>query len=182
MLAPVSKLRHPAKLLYWALASHINVKDGTLVVNPTMAQLADMLGYSRRDKLLPYFDELAEFGAIDIETEFVPGRGNVKRNSYVVHQDPPEGYAGALSVPDFHRARKARKRAEAAAKESAARAAAGTPATGGRPEPEARETPDDGTHEAETPTLEAAANEETPGGEPYPISGTGAVPEMGYGC
>ena len=74
MLAPVSVVRHAAKVLYWSLSAHLTVKqdDDTpadLHVNPTLEMLAAMLGYSSGRKLLPYLDDLVALGAIDVDTD-----------------------------------------------------------------------------------------------------------------
>lgn len=125
MLAPTSIVRHAAKVLYWALSAHLNVKqseDGTgpdPQVNPTLEMLAQMLGYSRKDKLLPYIDDLVVLGAIEVSSDLVPGEGNRRRNTYTIHQSPPEEYEHHESLGEFYRAFRKAKAAERAEKRAA---------------------------------------------------------------
>lgn len=128
MLAPSSIVRPPAKVLYWALSSHLTVKQAddevALTVSPTLAMLAEMLGYSRPDKLLPYLGDLVALGAIEIDTEFVIGEGARRRNTYTIHQSPPEDYEHHETLGEFYRAFRARRDAERAARRAARIAAA----------------------------------------------------------
>lgn len=125
MLAPTSIVRHPAKVLYWALSAHLTVRqdgEGTpaeLRVNPTLEMLAELLGYSRKDKLLPYLDDLVALGAIEVDTELVVGEGNRRRNTYTIHQSPPEEYEHYESLGEFYRAYRKTKAAERAARKAA---------------------------------------------------------------
>lgn len=124
MLAPTGVVRHAAKVLYWALSAHLTVKqdDDTpadLHVNPTLEMLAAMLGYSSGRKLLPYLDDLVALGAIDVDTELVIGQGNRKRNTYTIHQSPPDEYEHYESLGEFYRAYRKAKAAERAARKAA---------------------------------------------------------------
>lgn len=136
MLAPTDVVRHAAKVLYWALSAHLTVKqdDDTepeLRVNPTLEMLAAMLGFSRKDKLLPYIDDLEALGAIEVDSELVPGEGNRRRNTYTIHQSPPPEYDHYESLGEFYRAFRKAKAVERAARK-AARAAGTEPVPGSR--------------------------------------------------
>lgn len=146
----LASIRHPAKVLYWALSAHINSSRDDSVVWPTQDALAEMLGFSRRDKIKPFLDELVAIDAISIKkTGRYVGGLRRERSVYVVNQSPPIEYAGLESLRDFYTARKAR--IEAA-----------------QTEPDEDETPGQ-PQVPETGYLEE-------GSEPDPAQ----VPEMGY--
>jgi hypothetical protein len=91
-----------ALALYWMLAMHLNRTRGDRYVWPTTAVLAHMMGYSRGDKIKRFVDELVAIGAIRVIT--VPDlRGPQKRNVYRLRRNPPEGYAGPVSLGAFYR-------------------------------------------------------------------------------
>lgn len=124
MLAPTGVVRHAAKVLYWALSAHLTVRQdddapAELQVNPTLEMLAVMLGYSRRDKLLPYLDDLVALGAIEVDSELVVGEGNRRRNTYTIHQSPPDEYEHHESLGEFYRTYRRIKAAERAVKKAA---------------------------------------------------------------
>lgn len=100
-----------AKELHTLLSAHINQKRaGKRVVWPSTRSLAKMLKLSRRDKVGPFVGELVKLKAIDKAR-----RGMPARNVYVVHQMPPEGYDGPLSVADWYERNREVLAAEAAA-------------------------------------------------------------------
>ena len=116
----LANIRHASKVLYWALSAHINSgrrREGDTDVWPTQEALAQMLGYSRADKVRPLLEELVAIDAIEIQKVPVPKGGNRERSIYTVHQTPPPGFVGLESLAEFHAAR---------------RAAAGSPQTGSR--------------------------------------------------
>lgn len=91
-----------AMALYWMLAMHLNRTRGDRYVWPTTAVLAHMMGYSRGDKIKRFVDELVAIGAIRVIT--VPDlRGPQKRNVYRLRRNPPEGYAGPVSLGAFYK-------------------------------------------------------------------------------
>ncbi|RIH58741.1 hypothetical protein D3C59_32880 [Streptomyces sp. SHP22-7] len=91
-----------ALALYWMLAMHLNRTRGDRYVWPTTAVLAHMMGYSRGDKIKRFVDELVAIGAIRVIT--VPDlRGPQKRNVYRLRRNPPEGYAGPVSLGAFYK-------------------------------------------------------------------------------
>ncbi len=121
-LAPI---RHQSVRLYTFLAAHINndrrKKDDDREVWPTMNDLAEMMGFTRRDKVKPFIDELKAIGAIDVEQIPVAGGGKRTRSKYVVHETPPPGYEGHETLGDFYAAKRARRKA---ARQAAVAAAA----------------------------------------------------------
>lgn len=91
-----------AMALYWMLAMHLNRTRGDRYVWPTTAVLAHMMGYSRGDKIKRFVDELVAIGAIRVIA--VPDlRGPQKRNVYRLRRNPPEGYAGPVSLGAFYK-------------------------------------------------------------------------------
>lgn len=90
-----------ALALYWMLAMHLNRTRGDRYVWPTTDILAHMLGYSRGDKIKRFVDELVAIGAIRVIS--VPDlKGPQKRNVYRLRRNPPEGYAGPVSLKQFY--------------------------------------------------------------------------------
>jgi hypothetical protein len=106
----LSEASPTAKELHTILSAHINQKRaGKRVVWPSTRSLAKMLGLPRRDKVSPFIAELVKLQAIDKAR-----RGMPARNVYVVHQMPPEGYDGPLSVADWYERNRDALAAEAA--------------------------------------------------------------------
>ncbi|MEV5915739.1 hypothetical protein AB0M00_43515 [Streptomyces chartreusis] len=90
-----------AMALYWMLAMHLNRTRGDRYVWPTTDILAHMLGYSRGDKIKRFVDELVAIGAIRVIS--VPDlKGPQKRNVYRLRRNPPDGYAGLVSLGQFY--------------------------------------------------------------------------------
>ncbi|WP_329064916.1 hypothetical protein [Amycolatopsis sp. NBC_01480] len=93
----------------------MNQKRGDNLVWPGMSALAEILGYSSRQKLTRYVKELRQVGAIDWVDERDGSR------VYLVHKTPPEGHHGFVSLTDFHKDRRERMKAEQAARLAQAR-------------------------------------------------------------
>jgi hypothetical protein len=93
----LSGVSAPAKALYLIYQMHLNrLRDDNLAW-PGLTALAEMLGLSRADKITPLNRELEALGAIDIMRKGMP-----RRNVYVVHSTPPEGYRGPLTLKDWY--------------------------------------------------------------------------------
>lgn len=93
-----------AKALYWHLAMHVNQLRGDRDVWPSKATLADMMGYKKPSALDRYMDELAAIGAIEVTAQ---RSGKFRsRNRYTVHQTPPDGWAGVVSLADYYSSRR----------------------------------------------------------------------------
>lgn len=86
----------PARSLaaYVFLKAHVNSESGTAY--PGTARLATYLGLARSDKVAAVIRPLVAVGAVTVERRGVPAR-----NVYVVHDVPPDGYDGPLSVSDW---------------------------------------------------------------------------------
>jgi hypothetical protein len=100
----VSSVSPSAKALYVTLQAHANQERGNGRVWPSVDTIAKLLGFSRRQSIVQYVRELQDLGAIDVETE---ATRTGKRNTYTVHELPPEGYAGLLSLQGFYAAQRA---------------------------------------------------------------------------
>lgn len=85
-----------ARHLYTIMVAMINRTRGDTDVWPSLDLLAAWLGFSRGDKVTPYMDELIAIGAIDKRTRRIHGMKT--RNVYRVRRNPPENWAGALSL------------------------------------------------------------------------------------
>ncbi|GGM14131.1 hypothetical protein [Micromonospora yangpuensis] len=150
--------------LYVVLRMHVNRERGDHMVKTSMLTLAVLMGMSRGDKIKPYLDELVAIGAVDVD------RGGLhRRNTYVVHQLPPLGYPGKITLKSWyneHRALIALKRADEKAKRDARRAAAKAKGQVSAVTPETGE-------QAETAVTPGTGEQVTPeSGEPVtPVSG-----------
>lgn len=85
-----------AAKLYRLMRMRLNRKRRDSKVWPGGATLAVMLGLERSDSVSRYTKELQELGAIDIRGERMP-----RRNVYIVHDIPPPGYEGPLSLEEW---------------------------------------------------------------------------------
>lgn len=112
VLTPISDR---ATRLYWILRAHVNVRrtlsDGRKDerVWPTQDRLTKLLHVSKRQTVAAALDELV---AIDAVTVIRERNGMRKRNVYVVHLDPPEGFDGPRSANDVVTREPAEKPAE----------------------------------------------------------------------
>jgi hypothetical protein len=61
--------------------------------------MAKMLGIKKRQEVAKVIQTLVSLGAVDIE---VVNHTRGRRNVYVVHEAPPEGYAGPASRKDYY--------------------------------------------------------------------------------
>lgn len=104
LLAPI---RAAAKALYWALSAHVNSGRNDTQVWPTLDMLAEIMGLSRGDKVKTYVDELVAIDAVNVAKTRYAG-GLRERSVYTVHQSPPPGYGGLVSLKAFYLARRAR--------------------------------------------------------------------------
>lgn len=96
LLADVSP---QAKALYVLLVAHTNSLRGDGLAWPGMEAMAAILGYRKRQTVGKYVRELEELGAIDVHMTISK---NGRRNTYVVHETPPEGYTGHASLSAFY--------------------------------------------------------------------------------
>lgn len=88
-----------AVALYGLLRMHVNRERADDLVWTTTLTLAVMLlgPTSRGDKISPLLKELVEIGAIDIMRGGIP-----RRNIYVVHELPPAGYTGPMTLQSWY--------------------------------------------------------------------------------
>ncbi|MEZ0073647.1 hypothetical protein [Planotetraspora sp. GP83] len=98
LLAPIP---NAAKTLYFILRAHVNRERGGNRVWPKQVILALLLDLKRGDQVKPYTEALREIGAVDVEYRRYH-KGMRKRIIYTVHEAPPEGYAGALSLAELY--------------------------------------------------------------------------------
>lgn len=100
----LAELSPQAKVLWWALASHVyrRKRDGA-VVWPSRQSLAAMLQMKRPQSIDPYLTELDEYGAIKVEPVRL-GKMRV-RHRYVVRFKPPAGCSTPLTVEEFYERR-----------------------------------------------------------------------------
>lgn len=80
--------------LYCLLKAHADADTGIAKVRHY--DLADMLGYSRGDKVNPYLRELSVVGAIAVVR--APSKAPAE---YLVRETPPEGYAGPRTIAEW---------------------------------------------------------------------------------
>lgn len=83
-----------AKVLYWALKAHVNNSREDDLVWPSQQRLAAILVMSQ-PSVNRFLKELIKLGAIERQRPARPG-GHC---TYLVHETPPDGYAGLLTLP-----------------------------------------------------------------------------------
>lgn len=89
-----------AQALYWQLSLHLNTARDDRVVFPSRATLAARLGFTQARTVDRYITELIKVGAVTKYHRTSEG-GWRASNTYVLHQLPPAGYRGPLSLADL---------------------------------------------------------------------------------
>jgi hypothetical protein len=88
--------------LYVKLRMYLNEDRGDGIVWPGMERLAEMMGFEKIESVGRWLKPLVEVGAIEVIKVGMPAR-----NEYVLHDLPPEGYAGPMTLRDWTRLHKA---------------------------------------------------------------------------
>jgi hypothetical protein len=148
-------IKPQAQALYVHLVMHLNRERGDSQVWPSQEALASRLGLSRVQSLTPYFKQLEELGALDMQITRYQG-GMRQRYVYTVHLVPPDGYTGPLDQDQWYKAFKAAKSVR-----NSAQATAKTPADTSAP---TADTPphDDPATAPTTDTTETPTTGKTP--------------------
>lgn len=110
-----------ARALYDVLAAHLNYERGDSHVWPTRETLAELMGVKQARSVDKYLKELETAGAIDV-IHRKTSKGMRDRNVYVIHHDPPDGYTGPRSMPEYYRAQKGVSAGQPVVRSSAQRA------------------------------------------------------------
>lgn len=98
---PIAPVSHLAVRIYTVLRCHVNRERGDDRAFPHQEDLAAMVGVSRRQTIKAAVDELVDLGAV--ETEMVRyARGLRARVFYTVHEAPPTGYSGPVSLKQWY--------------------------------------------------------------------------------
>lgn len=82
--------------LYQMLRLRLNRRRRDRKVWPGLATLAVMMKLKTSESVSTYVKELKKLGAIDVDQGRMP-----RRNIYVIHFEPPDGYAGPLCLEDW---------------------------------------------------------------------------------
>jgi hypothetical protein len=106
----ISGISSKAAALYWVIKMHVYVRSGDFTVKITTDELAAFIELSRGDKMARYMRELEDIGAISSRLVGVPAT-----KVYTVHEEPPDGYTGPLTLKEWYEMRKAVKAIRAAA-------------------------------------------------------------------
>lgn len=85
-----------ARCLYNILRMFVYDKSGTMTCGPRQEELAMMMGLSEASKVGRYLRELEAMEAVNTVRW-----GNPARNKYIVHETPPDGYTGPVSVAQW---------------------------------------------------------------------------------
>ncbi len=88
--------------LYRLLKMHVNISREDDSCWPTLSSLASLLNLSREDKVNPYLKKLIDAKLVDKHREGMPAR-----NVYVIHDLPPDGWTGTMSLSEWYAKRKA---------------------------------------------------------------------------
>lgn len=93
--------------LYGLLLGHVNQGRGDHTAYPLVKDLCLWMGFSPKQSrsVKKYADELVELGAVKVIQRY-DVRGMRTRNKYILHHNPPAGFKGDRSIPEFYRRRK----------------------------------------------------------------------------
>ena len=134
----MTALPHNAFRLYGILMAHANQERGDGRVWPTEQTLAELMGYARRQSIIPLVKILEDLDLLEVESVRYGTNNSRQRNVYTVHEEPAKGWEGIANLQEWYAARKAVAAAAAAAeKKRPAPAAsnggvgAGSPGTNG---------------------------------------------------
>jgi hypothetical protein len=95
-----------ASHLYDLYNCHVSADRADRIVWPTLEDLAEMMGYSRGDKVTPFMRELEAGGAIEVRPVTKTG-GQGLRYIVTVKLHPPVGFEGPMQSSDWHDRKKA---------------------------------------------------------------------------
>lgn len=90
--------------IYSLLLAHVNVADDDGEVWPQQQTMADMLDRHRNSISRVVTKELEPLGLVEVEVERYGTNNTRRRNIYVVHELPPEGFTGWASVSEWYAA------------------------------------------------------------------------------
>lgn len=96
-------LSDAALRVYALLLAHVNAADGGGEAWPQQQSLAAMLG-RHRNSIGRAIRELSEVGLIDVTVERYGANNSRRRNIYIVHELPPDGYDGPASTAEWYAA------------------------------------------------------------------------------
>lgn len=97
----MSAVKPGAKSLYTILCLHLFVHGGNGICQPNKEALAIMLGrLSKGSAIDTYLKDLVKLGAVTIRQ--VTSASGTRRNVYAVHQTPPDGYTGPVTIKEFY--------------------------------------------------------------------------------
>lgn len=99
----VAKLSPQALAVYVILLGHVNRERGDNLAWPTLDTIAELTGYSRRQSVTPYVNELVALEVVQVRSRRTE-RG--RRNYYTVTKQPPAWWVAAPSIAEFHKARR----------------------------------------------------------------------------
>lgn len=102
-----------ASRLYWIYVMHLNRSRGDQRAWPTRRSLAKLLNVDGLRTVDRSNKILSELGAIDVHERWVAPKVR-GANLVVVHETPPEGYTGPVSLEDFYRRLKATEKEQKA--------------------------------------------------------------------
>lgn len=94
----LSGITAQAVSLYWAIKMHVYYLAGDKVVEDvTTDTLAQLCNLGRGDKVARYLRELENIGALETVRTGMYGV-----NAYLVHEDPPDGYQGPVTLKQWY--------------------------------------------------------------------------------
>lgn len=100
----MSELSDAGYRIYSLLLAHANVLDDDGEVWPQQQTLADMLDKHRNSISRVITKELGPLGLADIEVERYGTNNTRRRNIYIVHELPPDGFTGWASIEEWYKA------------------------------------------------------------------------------
>ena len=96
-------LSDAALRVYALLLAHVNAADNNGEAWPQQQAMAAMLG-RHRNSIGRAIRELSEAGLVDVTVERYGANNSRRRNIYIVHELPPDGYDGPASIVEWYAA------------------------------------------------------------------------------
>lgn len=88
--------------LYALLRAHCNGARGDNTVWPTQKTLAEMMQLKRLGDVGKYTKPLVDLGAVEVSVQRWGPNRMYKRLLYTVHEGPPRGYKGPVSLAEWY--------------------------------------------------------------------------------
>lgn len=88
--------------VYAIYRMHVNGLRGDLMAWPKRKAVAELAGFDKISSVDRYNRELVTLKAIELRARYGPNGAQIA-NAVIVHETPPPGYTGPVSLTDYYR-------------------------------------------------------------------------------